>query len=160
MSPHRSRAQTRNSARMRHCRSSSSPPPCCITERKCQISFSRTNPLLGFERRTTAIVSRDDWCRGGLSEKTPQVPSEDLGEGLDVAFDHLLLGGALPAGLGHHDESARSRTWRTPAPFPWACGPRPRWAASGRSRPRQATMPSRAGSLDGRPAAAAGSAVA
>jgi hypothetical protein len=34
----------------------------------------------------------------------PRLPSEDLGEGLDVAVDHLLLGGALPAGLVHHDE--------------------------------------------------------
>jgi hypothetical protein len=32
------------------------------------------------------------------------LPSEDLGQSLDEALDHLLLGGALPAGLVHHDE--------------------------------------------------------
>ena len=103
MSLHRSRTQTRSSARTRRCRSFSSPPPRCITKKKRQISFSKTTPL-SFERGTTAILEGDDWCLGGSEENEPYVPSEDLGEGLDVAVDHLLLGGALPAGLVHHDE--------------------------------------------------------
>ena len=102
MSPHRSRTRTRNSARTRRCRSSSSPPPRCIAyEKKNQTSFSRTTPLVGFGRATTA---GRDWCLGWWEEQAPYVPSKDLGEGLDVAVNHLLLAGALPAGLVHHDE--------------------------------------------------------
>jgi hypothetical protein len=41
---------------------------------------------------------------GRSSEAGRGAPSEDLGEGLDVTVDHLLLGGALPAGLVHDDE--------------------------------------------------------
>ena len=106
MSPHRSRTQTRSSARTRRCRSSSSPPLRCVTEKKKrQISFSIKPPYSSASKGELRQSWKGwDWCIGGLKENAPHVPSEDLGEGLDVAVDHLLLIGAFPAGLVHHDE--------------------------------------------------------
>jgi hypothetical protein len=89
-SPHRSRIRTRSTAHMRRCRSSSLPLPRCrtyIITLFLELDYPERDDESCFETSASGAV-----------------PSDDLGEGLDVAVDHLLLGGALPAGLVNHDE--------------------------------------------------------
>jgi hypothetical protein len=52
MYPHQYRIQTRSGARTRLCESSSLPPRSITDEKKLKLPFSRTTPLLGFERGT------------------------------------------------------------------------------------------------------------